>query len=173
VSEVVVYSTPTCGYCHQVKQYLSQRGVPYREVDVAADRQAASEMVDLSGQRGVPVVVIDGQVVIGFNRPRIDELLSARSARRPQLGVSVADARSMSEKRGEGPTEGVYVGKVTYLSPGDKAGLATGDVIVALAGRAIRNADELESTLATLVPEESVSLVYLRDGERITARVTP
>lgn len=173
MSEVVVYSTPTCGYCHQVKQYLSQRGVPYREVDVAADPQAASEMVHLSGQRGVPVVVIDGQVVIGFNRPRIDELLSARSARRPQLGVSVADASSMSKKRGGGPTEGAYVGKVTHLSPGDRVGLATGDVIVALAGRAVRNADDLESTLATLVPGESVSLVYLRDGERITARVAP
>jgi glutaredoxin 3 len=173
VSEVIVYTTPTCGYCHQVKQYLSQRGVPYREVDVAADPQAASEMVRMSGQRGVPVIVIDGQVVIGFNRPRIDELLSARSARRPQLGVSVADARSMSEKRGKGPTEGAYVGKVTHLSPGDRAGLATGDVIVALAGRAIRNADDLETMLATLVPGESVSVVYLRDGERITARVTP
>jgi glutaredoxin 3 len=173
VSEVLVYTTPTCGYCHQVKQYLSQRGVSHREVDVAADHQAASEMVRLSGQRGVPVVVIDGQVVVGFNRPRIDELLSAKSARRPQLGVSVADASRVSEKRGEGPTEGAYVGKVTHLSAGDKAGLAIGDVIVALAGRAIRNADELESTLATLVPGESVSLVYLRGGERITARVTP
>jgi len=173
VSEVVVYTTPTCGYCHQVKQYLSERGVPHREVDVAADPQAASEMVRLSGQRGVPVVVIDGQVVIGFNRPRIDELLSARSARRPQLGVSVADASSMSEKRGHGPTEGAYVGKVTHLSSGDKAGLGKGDVIVALAGRAIRNADDLEATLSSLVPGEPVSLVYLRDGERITARVTP
>jgi S1-C subfamily serine protease len=62
---------------------------------------------------------------------------------------------------------------VTHLSPGDRAGLATGDVIVALAGRAIRNADDLESTLATLVPGESASLVYLRDGQRMTARVTP
>jgi glutaredoxin 3 len=173
VSEVVVYTTPTCGYCHQVKQYLSQQGIAYREVDVAADPQAAGEMIRLTGQRGVPVLVVDGQVVVGFNRPRIDELLSARSARRPQLGLSVADARSMSEKRGEGPTEGAYVGKVAHLSPGEKAGLAEGDVIVALAGRSVRSADELEDTLATLVPGESVSLVYLRDGERITARVTP
>jgi glutaredoxin 3 len=173
VSEVLVYTTPTCGYCQQVKQYLSQRGVPYREVDVAADPQAASEMVHLSGQRGVPVLLIDDQVVVGFNRARIDDLLSARSARRPQLGVSVADASRMSKKRGGGPTEGAYVGKVTHLSPGDKAGLAAGDVIVALAGRAIRNAGDVETTLTTLVPGEPVSLVYLREGERITARVTP
>ena len=92
MSEVVVYTTPTCGYCHHVKEYLGQREIPYREIDVAADAQAAAEMVNLSGQRGVPVVVIDGQVVVGFNRPRIDELLAARSARQPRLGLSVADA---------------------------------------------------------------------------------
>jgi glutaredoxin 3 len=173
VSEVVVYTTPTCGYCHQVKQYLSERGVSFKEVDVAADRQAAGEMVRLTGQRGVPVVVIDSQIVVGFNRARIDQLLAARTSRRPQLGLSVADARTMSQKRGSGPTEGAYVGKVAPLSPGDKAGLAVGDVIVALAGRSVGNADELEAALATLVPGETVALVYLRDGERITARVTP
>ena len=173
MSEVVVYTTPTCGYCHQVKHYLAQRDVPYREVDVAADPQAGIEMVNLSGQRGVPVVVIDGQVVIGFNRPRIDELLAAHSARRPHLGVSVADARTMAQKHGSGPTEGAYVGKVTPLSPGDRVGLTEGDVIIALDGHPIRNADDLEATLSGLVPSEQVSLVFLRDGQRNTARVTP
>jgi glutaredoxin 3 len=173
LSEVVVYTTLTCGYCHQVKQYLAQRGIPYREVDVAADAQAAAEMVNLSGQRGVPVVVIDGQVVVGFNRPRLDELLDARSTRRPRLGLSVADAATMAQKRGSGPTEGAYVGRVSHLSSGDKAGVAEGDVIVALAGQPIRNAADLESVLSGLVPGETVSLVFLRSAERITARVTP
>lgn len=173
MSEVVVYTTPTCGYCHQAKQYLAQRGIPYREVDVAADAQAAAEMAHLSGQRGVPVVVIDGQVVVGFNRPRLDELLDARSTRHPRLGLSVADAATMAQKRGSGPTEGAYVGRVSHLSSGDRAGVAEGDVIVALAGQPIRNAADLESVLSRLVPGETVSLVFLRSGERITARVTP
>jgi glutaredoxin-like YruB-family protein len=173
LSEVVVYTTPTCGYCQQVKQYLAQRGIPYTEVDVAADAQAAAEMVNLSGQRGVPVVVIDGQVVVGFDRPRLDELLDARSTRRPRLGLSVADAATMAQKRGSGPTEGAYVGRVSHLSPGDRAGVAEGDVIVALAGQPIRNAADLESVLSGLVPGETVSLVFLRSGERITARVAP
>jgi glutaredoxin 3 len=173
VSEVLVYTTPTCGYCHQVKQYLSQRGVAYREIDVAADHQAAGEMVKLSGQRGVPVVDIDGQIVIGFNPTRIDQLLSAREARRPQLGVSVADAKVMAQKHGSGPTEGAYVGNVRPLSAGDRIGLLSGDVIVALAGRPIADAQQLETTLASLVPGEAVSLVYIRGGERMTARVTP
>jgi len=173
LSEVVVYTTPTCGYCHQVKQYLAQREIPYSEIDVAADAQAAAEMVSLSGQRGVPVVVIDGQVVVGFNRTRLDELLDARSTRRPRLGLSVADAATMAQKRGSGPTEGAYVGRVSHLSSGDRAGVAEGDVIVALAGQPIRNAADLESVLSGLVPGETVSLVFLRSGERITARVTP
>jgi glutaredoxin 3 len=173
VSEVVVYTTPTCGYCHQVKQYLAQRQVPFREIDVAADAQAANEMVNLSGQRGVPVVVIDGQVVVGFNTTRIDQLLSARATRRAQMGVSVADALKMAQKLGSGSTEGAYVGKVKPLSAGDRAGLVTGDVIVALAGQAIADATDLETALSSLVPGETVSLVFIRGGERITARVTP
>ena len=173
MSEVLVYTTPTCGYCHQVKQYLAQQGVAYREIDVAADPQAAAEMVKLSGQRGVPVLDIDGQVVIGFNPTRIDQLLSARGARRPQLGISVADARRMAQKHGSGPTEGAYVGKVRPLSAGDRVGLLSGDVIVALAGRPIADAQQLETTLASLVAGETVSLVYIRGGERMTARVTP
>jgi glutaredoxin 3 len=173
VSEVVVYTTPTCGYCHQVKDYLAQRDVPYREVDVAADPQAAAEMVNLSGQRGVPVVLIDGQVVVGFNRPRIDQLLADRGSRRPRLGLSVADAQSVAQREGSGPTEGAYVGGVRPLTPGDRAGLAKGDVIVALAGSPIRGAEDLETTLAQLVPGEPVSLVFLREGQRITAKVEP
>jgi glutaredoxin 3 len=173
LSEVVVYTTATCGYCHQLKQYLAQREIPYREIDVAADAEAAAEMVSLSGQRGVPVVVIDGQVVVGFNRARIDQLLDARSTRRPHLGLSVADAATMAQKRGSGPAEGAYVGKVSHLSSGDRAGLTEGDVIVALAGHPVRNAANLESVLSGLVPGETVSLVFLRGGERITARVTP
>jgi glutaredoxin 3 len=173
LSEVVVYTTPTCGYCHQATQYLAQRGIPYREVDVAADSQAAAEMVNLSGQRGVPVLLIDGQVVVGFNRPRIDQLLEAGSSRRPHLGLSVADAEIMAQKHGSGPTEGAYVGRVAHLSSGDRAGVAEGDVIVALAGQPIRNAADLESVLSGLVAGETVPLVFLRKRERITARVTP
>jgi len=79
----------------------------------------------------------------------------------------------MAQKHGSGPTEGAYVGRVGHLSPGDRAGLAKGDVIVALAGQPIRNADDLESTLSGLVPGETVLLLFLRNGQRMTARVIP
>lgn len=73
--EVIVYSTPTCPWCSRAKAYLAQLGVPYEDKDVSRDVEAAREMVRISGQMGVPVLVIDGNVVVGFDKPRIDELL--------------------------------------------------------------------------------------------------
>lgn len=73
--EVVVYTTPTCPWCQMVKRYLETRGIPYTEIDVSADYNAATEMVRKSGQSGVPVVEIDGEMVVGFDRDRIDKLL--------------------------------------------------------------------------------------------------
>lgn len=174
MSQIVVYTTPTCSYCHQVKEYLSQQGLPFTEHDVAADPQAAAEMVRLSGQRGVPVVAIDGQVVVGFDRPRLDQLLASRRAEEsPRLGVSVADARSMAQEQGVGLAEGAYVGRVKPSSLGDAAGLVKGDVIIELAGCPIRSADDLEAALSALGPGQSFSLIFVRDGRRMSAQVTP
>jgi len=73
---VVVYSTPTCPYCKKAKEYLSQKGIPFVDHNVAQDRDAAKEMIQKSGQMGVPVITIDGEVVIGFNQTQLDKLLS-------------------------------------------------------------------------------------------------
>ncbi len=73
---VAVYSTPICPYCHQAKQYLQEKGVPFTDYNVATDMEARNAMVQKSGQLGVPVIVVDGQVVVGFNRGKLDELLS-------------------------------------------------------------------------------------------------
>ena len=75
--EIKVYSTPTCPYCRMAKDYLSSRGASYAEVDVSGDKAAAAEMTKLSGQMGVPVVVIDGNVIVGFDQAKIDSLLAA------------------------------------------------------------------------------------------------
>ena len=74
--EVVVYTTPTWPWCHRVKEYLSQKGISYTEHDVATDRDKAQEMIKKSGQMGVPVITIDGEVVVGFNQGQLDSLLS-------------------------------------------------------------------------------------------------
>ena len=74
--KVVVYSTPTCPYCKRAKDYLSQKGIKFVNHNVAEDRDAAKEMIKKSGQMGVPVIIIDGEVVVGFNKSLLDSLLS-------------------------------------------------------------------------------------------------
>ena len=59
-----------------MKEYLSQKGIKYQEINVAADRKAAMEMIEKTKQMGVPVIMIDDQAVVGFNAPKIDELLA-------------------------------------------------------------------------------------------------
>lgn len=72
---VVVFSTPTCPWCTRLKAYLKQNKVTFRDVDVSRDATAARDMVSRSGQMGVPQAWIDGQVVVGFDRARVDSLL--------------------------------------------------------------------------------------------------
>jgi glutaredoxin-like YruB-family protein len=72
---VTVYTTPTCSWCTTVKRHLDENGVRYREVNVAADQKAAEEMVKKSGQQGVPQTEINGQIVVGFDKTRINSLL--------------------------------------------------------------------------------------------------
>ena len=78
MSKVLVYTSPTCGYCNMVKQYLKQIDVPYEEKDVS-DPKIAEEAVTRSGQMGVPVVVIgegdEAKIITGFNKDEIDNAL--------------------------------------------------------------------------------------------------
>ncbi len=75
MAQVTIYSTPTCVYCNAAKAFFKEKGVAYTEHNVAADAEKRKEMIDKSGQMGVPVIDIDGQLVIGFNQPKIKQLL--------------------------------------------------------------------------------------------------
>lgn len=72
---ITIYSTPTCVYCNALKKYLTSKNLEYKEVDVSKDEKELEKMVAISGQMGVPVIDIDGNVVIGFDKPRVDEIL--------------------------------------------------------------------------------------------------
>jgi glutaredoxin 3 len=72
---VIVFSTPTCTHCNRAKHYFRQQGVRFRDVDVSKDPAAARDMVRRSGQQGVPVIDINGKIVVGFDKPAIDKLL--------------------------------------------------------------------------------------------------
>jgi glutaredoxin-like YruB-family protein len=74
--KVVIYSTPTCPNCKRTKAYLSQKGIAYTDLNVAADKDLAKEMIQKSGQMNVPVLVIDGEIVVGFDQNKLDKLLS-------------------------------------------------------------------------------------------------
>lgn len=75
MAEVKIYSTPACPYCKMAKQFFKETNVAYVDIDVSLNQMAAQEMIQKSGQLGVPVIEIDGQVVVGFDKPRIKELL--------------------------------------------------------------------------------------------------
>ena len=75
MKNVIVYSTPTCPWCTKAKSYLKSNDIEYVEKDVAQDQAAAQEMVEKSGQRGVPVIDIEGEIIIGFDKETIDKSL--------------------------------------------------------------------------------------------------
>jgi len=72
---VTVYTTPTCSWCTTIKRHLQENGIQYREVNVAADKKAAEEMMRKSGQQGVPQTEINGRMIVGFDKTRINSLL--------------------------------------------------------------------------------------------------
>lgn len=74
---VTIYSTPSCHFCHAAKEYFTENNVAYTEHDVAADLEKRQEMVEMTGQMGVPVIRIGDDVVIGFDEGKIKELLAA------------------------------------------------------------------------------------------------
>ena len=72
---VTVYSTPTCPYCIMVKDYLKETKVEFTDINVAEDQAKAQEMVEKSGQMGVPVIAINDTVIVGFDKPKINAAL--------------------------------------------------------------------------------------------------
>ncbi len=75
MKNVKVYSTPTCPYCIRLKQFLKESNVVFEDIDVSVDRAAADEIVDRTGQMGVPVVDIEGELIVGFDRERVKQAL--------------------------------------------------------------------------------------------------
>jgi len=72
---VKVYSTPTCPWCVRAKQFLKDNNIAFEDFDVGADQAKADEMVKVSGQMGVPVINIEGEIIVGFDKDRIKQSL--------------------------------------------------------------------------------------------------
>ncbi|MDX1535502.1 MAG: glutaredoxin family protein [Candidatus Spechtbacterales bacterium] len=75
MKSVTIYTTPTCHYCHAAKEFFKENNVEYTEKNVAEDTEARQEMVEKSGQLGVPVINVDGELVVGFNKDVLSKML--------------------------------------------------------------------------------------------------
>jgi glutaredoxin 3 len=152
-----------------VKEFLSQRGAGFEERDVSRNPSYAQELVRSTGQMGVPVTIIDGQIVVGFDRGRLEQLLTRAQARqRPSFGASIADASKITAKQGSGIMLGAYVGGIRPGSAAERIGLAPGDIITELNMKGVANAADLEHGLSNLKRGNRFSLVFLRGNKTMT-----
>jgi putative serine protease PepD len=134
------------------------------------DRAAAQEMVDISHQMGVPVTVIDGQVVVGFNRQRLEQLIV--SAGQPiHFGIKAADADKIANQLNVANISGAYIGTVKTSSLAEQAGLRTGDIVTGLNSTTISGTDSLQKTIAHLKKGSHLKITYLRDGYKKQTQV--
>src|SRR5579883_2743026 len=120
-------------------------------------------MIRRSGQRGVPVITVDDEVIVGFDRPRLQQAIArARpTTAAPRLGAAVADAAKHSPRH----IPGAYVGKVTPGTPAARAGIAAGDVITRIGPHEIASAADVERARTRLQPGVAVPVEGNRDGE--------
>jgi S1-C subfamily serine protease len=151
-----------------VKEYLSQKGARFEEQDVSRDPAAAQELISRTGQMGVPVTIIDGEIIIGFDRARLEQVLGQQ---RPSFGAAIADAAKITARAGTGITPGAYVGKVRSGSAAERAGLTPGDIIIEINMQRISNADDLERVISGLNKGSRVSLIALRENREFTTEV--
>ena len=78
MKKVIIYSTPTCHFCHMAKDFLKEHKIEFKDIDVSIDHEKAKEMVKKTGQMGVPVIEIDDEIVIGFDKDKLIKLLDIK-----------------------------------------------------------------------------------------------
>jgi glutaredoxin 3 len=155
-----------------LKEFLSRKGIPYQDHDVNSDPSAAQEAIKITGQNGVPVTVIDGQSVVGFNEPRLEQLIAqAEAAARPKFGAGIANVGTEGRK-GVPIVFGAYVGRIGTGSIAERVGLAVGDVIIQMNNKPISDTADLERFMSGVRQGDKISVVFIRGTIVNTAEVT-
>lgn len=160
-----------------MKEFLSREQVSYEEKNVGVDRQAAQEMVNLTGQMGVPVTVLAGDTIIGFNQPALRNAVNklrqqqagSSTAPKIKLGAQVADAVKVLAQQGQPARPGALLGSVRPGSLAEQAGLQEGDLIVTLDGHAINSATDLANALESVATRglSRPALTFWRNGQKL------
>jgi S1-C subfamily serine protease len=153
-----------------LKEFLSQKGVDFKEYDISDNPVAASELARRSGQMGVPVTFIDSEMVIGFDRPRLEQALAKMpKSERPSFGASIADASRVTAQQGRGITLGAYIGSIRPGSIAETIGLKVGDIVTDINGQRIMRANDMEMALARLQKGSRLNVTFSRGNEIIRA----
>jgi membrane-associated protease RseP (regulator of RpoE activity) len=148
-----------------VKGFLSQRGIPFTEIDVSRDAAAAQDLARRTGRLAVPVTDIDGNLVVGFDQQQLEHYLAlARTAAAPPFGASVADARKITASRGLPAVSGAYIGAVKPGLPAAASGLKPGDIITRIDTATISSAADLDQALSGLEKGARIRITFVRDG---------
>jgi predicted metalloprotease with PDZ domain len=135
---------------------------------VAVDPTAAQDLVQKSGQMGVPVITAGNEVIVGFDRPRLEELARRYAAPSPPTDPSTRPKIGLRVKDTSG---GAEVAAVHPGSPAEQGGVRVGDVVVELNGRSVRSAADLEAALATLEPGGTVAVEVRRSPRQTRLRI--
>jgi S1-C subfamily serine protease len=149
-----------------VEDFLSQKKIDYTKRDVSIDPRAAQKLVNSTGQMGVPVTIIDGQIIVGFDRAKLENALSQNQ--RPSFGASIADASKITAKRGGGRILGAYVGRVRPGSTAHRTGLMANDIITEVNMQNVANASDFENAISKLRKGSHFSIVFLRGNKKLS-----
>jgi len=153
-----------------LKEFLSQKGVDYKEYDVSDNPVAASELARRSGQMGVPVTFIDNEMIIGFDKAKLEQALAKMpKSERPSFGASIADASRVTAQQGKGITLGAYIGGIRPGSIAETIGLKVGDIVTDINGQRIMRANDMEMALARLQKGSRLNVTFSRGNEIIRA----
>jgi membrane-associated protease RseP (regulator of RpoE activity) len=146
-----------------VKEFLSQKNISFQERDVSRNQAYAQELASSTGQMGVPVIIMDNETIIGFDRARLEQIISQKqSTRKPLFGAAIADAVKITAKQGGEVVTGAYIGSVRPGSFAARTGLMPGDIITEINALPVTNAEDLAQLLSTFSQGSHVAISFRR-----------